>query len=454
MSTQPSLCPSLLLTLTALLNSTLAAAATFSVTNYGMDSSTCGSSAHPCRSISQAIENASDHDTIWVGAGHYGDLNGDGNFADPGDEHATADCVICVTKSLHIYSFNGAAVTIIDSGPSGGSPATVRLTADGTIFGAVGHGFTITGGNTIGVLVDRALAVALTADIVVAGNIDLKDGTGFVINGLGEPLPRCPPEFPQQCTFKPNAQVLLQGNQAIGSGIGFSAIQNYDPPDHIKFVMQGNLALGTGSGFVAHGGHAEYLCPPFETCFSAPVATYLNNVAVDGDVGFSLPYTGPVKGNTASRNSQAGFLLETTGTVFTQNSAIGNAGPGVIVAPGGGKPEVTDQFYGNNFFGNDRNRPQIIISDGGLNIPLGPSKHCGVVNVGAILFLEQPGPPPVPPQPPLPETLQAPNNFWGSASGPQQNGQGDAAGGVCDFNGGITIAKPVLTGPTAITSFQ
>ncbi len=29
---------------------------------------------------------------------------------------------------------------------------------------------------------------------------------------------------------------------------------------------------------------------------------------------------------------------------------------------------------------------------------------------------------------------------------------GSSQGGVCDFNGGITIAKPVVTAPTAVTS--
>jgi len=448
-----------------------ATSATLSATNYGTDNSGCGSIANPCRSISQAIENASPHDTIWVGAGHYGDLNGDGTFADPGDEHATLlapggdddfrGCILCVTKSLHIYSYNGAAVTIIDSGPSRDFPVTVRLEADGTVFGSAGHGFTITGGNSIGLAVDRESVESMTADIVVAGNIDLKDGAGFIINGMEGPPFRCPPEFAQLCAFKANAQVMLQGNQAIGSGTGFTAIQNYEPPGYIKFVMQGNLALGTGTGFAAHGGHAEFKCSPAGACTSAPIVTYLNNVAVDGGVGFSLPYTGPVKGNTASRNSRAGFLLETASTLFVpntlfvQNSAIGNAGPGAIVSVGDpNRAQIIDQFYGNNFFGNDRNRPPITVSNGPFSFPLGPGAHCGVVNIGAITFLDPQVPPQSPPQPPLTETLQAPNNFWGAASGPQSSGPGDATGGACDKNGGITVAKPVLTSPAAITAFQ
>ena len=88
-----------------------------SVTNYGADNNNCGSTASPCRSITQAIENASAWDTIWVGAGHYGNIHGDPDFSGAGDErpqtlpiyHTYSSCMICVTKPVHIQSYNGAA---------------------------------------------------------------------------------------------------------------------------------------------------------------------------------------------------------------------------------------------------------------------------------------------------------------------------------------------------------
>lgn len=46
------------------------------------------------------------------------------------------------------------------------------------------------------------------------------------------------------------------------------------------------------------------------------------------------------------------------------------------------------------------------------------------------------------------------NNYWGSAQGPQPTGPGDAAGGACDQNGGVTSVKPFVTSPTAITPLQ
>jgi hypothetical protein len=49
-----------------------------------------------------------------------------------------------ITKSLHVFSVHGAAVTIIDGVPAG-SPysANVMVLTDGVAFGGRGAGFTI-----------------------------------------------------------------------------------------------------------------------------------------------------------------------------------------------------------------------------------------------------------------------------------------------------------------------
>src|SRR5262247_2574920 len=57
-----------------------------SVANNGIDSTTCGSSGAPCRSISQAIAHASEGDTVVVGPGRYGDLNGNRILGEVGEE--------------------------------------------------------------------------------------------------------------------------------------------------------------------------------------------------------------------------------------------------------------------------------------------------------------------------------------------------------------------------------
>src|SRR5262249_45079322 len=57
------------------------------VMNDGTDGAGCGAKAAPCRSITQAMSLAVDGDTIMVGPGNYGDLNGSGVFGDfPGEE--------------------------------------------------------------------------------------------------------------------------------------------------------------------------------------------------------------------------------------------------------------------------------------------------------------------------------------------------------------------------------
>ena len=65
-----------------------AGATTRRVANNGVDSASCGTSANPCRSITQAIANAADGDRIVVGPGTYGDLNNDGVLGNsPGEEN-------------------------------------------------------------------------------------------------------------------------------------------------------------------------------------------------------------------------------------------------------------------------------------------------------------------------------------------------------------------------------
>jgi len=149
----------------SILAAEVSTARTVYVTNDGADSGSRGAKATPCRSISQAIENASAGDTIGVGAGRYGNISGDGTFSHPGDEHpqsggpphfvATAGCIVCVNKALTIQSLHGASVTVIEGIPSTDFPATVLVMSYNVHFGTPGAGFTVTGGNTYGVRVDQ-----------------------------------------------------------------------------------------------------------------------------------------------------------------------------------------------------------------------------------------------------------------------------------------------------------
>src|SRR5687768_2789620 len=62
------------------------------VANNGVDTSTCGARDDPCRSITQAIANAKAGDTLLVGPGRYGDVNGNDVLGEPEEEMPAADC--------------------------------------------------------------------------------------------------------------------------------------------------------------------------------------------------------------------------------------------------------------------------------------------------------------------------------------------------------------------------
>jgi hypothetical protein len=437
----------------ALAASQLCGAASLAVTNYGTDSGSCGSAANPCRSISQAIENAANGDTIWVGPGHYGDLSGDGLFDAPGSEHAMVfqpgafdynTCAVCVTKPVQIYSYGGAAVTTIQVGPNAITPTTVMIASNRATFGSQGHGFTITGGNTNGLVIDFERLLG-TIVVTVSGNTDVKDGTGFVLDGpqFNPSFPgSCPPPSIEPCPI-PKGTLTVSWNQAIGSGTGF----HLEPKLSFQLLtyLSDNVATGAGTGFIVDPGYVE--C---DDCFDggrAPGVSIIENVAANGGLGFNLTSTGPIIGNLAANNSQFGFLILDVPS-FQQNSAIGNAGPGVIVGffiqSGNSGPPLDYMGMGqNNFYGNDRNRPSITVDSlFGAGSGVGPSARCGVLNVGAVgwnnVIVTTP-----PSQPP--ENVQAKDNYWGSSSGPQPTGGGDTAGGACDEFGGITNTKPFLT---------
>ncbi len=444
---------------TAVLGMT-ATAATHWVAVNGLDNAACGSQQSPCRSISQAIANAASGDTINVGPGHYGDVNGDGNFTGPGDEQPDPNagggddyppsiqgCIVCITKPLHIYSLQGAATTVIGSVSGAPYGSTVMIETDGVDFGAPGKGFTIEGGSNNGVTIVmtglgvHSIPFPVLLNMSVQGNIDLGDKNGFAFYGYPDSLRLVPCGTEADCRF--TAQVLVAGNQAINNQIGVNVIQNnccFFGGGQI--IVRDNVALGASTGFAVAPGNSD----------SARNVQLLNNVATGGGVGYAAIVSGDIKYNTALSNSNAGFQLTPGGAAFFNNSAIGNGGPGVIVDYGVGPlppdfiPGVTlntfTPFAGNNFGGNDRARPVLSLGPGGINP--GPSAHCGVLS-GIFLPVGFPLNPP----PPAIQLL-APNNYWGSANGPSSSGPGDAVGGSCGQNNTATVAVPFSKTPFSV----
>ncbi|MBV8740168.1 MAG: hypothetical protein JOZ12_00205 [Sinobacteraceae bacterium] len=443
--------------LTALFLSALplcAQAATWYATNDGSDGATCGHSRdHACRSISQAMQNAADGDVIWVGAGRYGDLNGNGSFTDPGDEHALdygngTSCVLCITKALSLYSYNGTAATIIEGNSN--FNATVQVLSDRVVFGSRDHGFTVTGGpvgveinyDTVGFPQGGGNGTSLQHGISVVGNIAIKTPVGFEVDG--EPYkvsPGCPPEAP--CA--PTGRVLLSGNTTVGGDTGF--LVNNMSNHFSEIAVQNNQASGATTGF---GTFADFTGVEGNVVLgsSAEHVHLLHNEASAGGVGFAAAFVGSLQNNVASGNSVAGFIVVPGGlppTIFTGNVATGNGGPGVVVSfdDPANMQAGFKSFAGNDFYGNDRRRPASMTigypADPTDAYKPGPGAHCGVLNIGALAAV----PPLSSPLPAL--TLLASDNYWGSSSGPKPNGAGDAAGGPCDQNSGVTVSKPFST---------
>jgi hypothetical protein len=438
------------------------------VAAYGSDSPTCGHQS-PCRSISQAMENAASGDTIYVGPGLYGDVNAD-NFTGPGDEQANPfgggddqplnpGCVVCITKPLHIYSTQGAATTIIANDPQSPYGSTVLISSPGVDFGAAGEGFTLVGGSQAGVTI--ALLFPILQDVSVAGNTDNGDTQGFVYFGYPIRLLPCAPPLPRGQGFdcRVTGRILIAHNQAIGNGTGFSiGVNNGGRP---AIIVRDNVALGAGTGFVVQpvGPGSESLFNP-----SATNVQLVANVAMGGGVGFSASDPGQITYNMAVKNSQIGFEVNPGGAAFYGNSAIGNGGPGVLIYLNDindnmGFPEFTPNtfapFTGNNFIGNDRNRPALTVPN--FSISAGPGAHCGVlmgfflppgfVPPGSGLF-----PPPPPAQAPQ---LAAGDNYWGSADGPSSAApDADAVGGACNQDGTTTIATPFSKTPFPVRALQ
>jgi hypothetical protein len=444
---------------------------TLRVTNDGTDSASCGATTTPCRSISQAIENAYAGDVIEVGAGRYGNISGDGTFSHPGDEHPqppmriendsdageSPGCMICIFKAVSIYSLHGASVTIIE-GPAASAnyAATVLIASYNVRFGAAGRGFTITGGNTYGVRFDQNLFGSEYhppgVSVTIAGNSDVGDGTAFSFEGMHfwDNLCRYSDVAPYPCS---PAAVSFVGNTATNNpGAAFDVELN----SQIfigggRILLQGNIANGGGTGFAVHPGHQDDI----GQAYSASNVSVLGNVAAHYGLGFDLDLAGDIERNTAAGNARAGFSVVPDDTHFTGNSTLGNRGPGLIVNfsadwfDGGTDPSRHfASIAGNNFYGNDRDRPTLGIGSGGVLLDTGTTAHCGILNVGAVATIFGPAETSPPPK----EPLSAAKEFWGVAKGASATGPGDAVGGACDKNGGTTSAPTPAPLAFAITA--
>ena len=277
-----------------------AQAATWYAANNGLDTSPCTKTV-PCRSITRALAVASPGDTIQVGAGVYGDLDGSGTVGDAPGEETSAGCMISIAQRVTIVSKDGARSTVLDAGGDSAVHSVVCIQGagtNGTVFGKLGKGFTLTGSTLGGIIGGAGLTVSANDGVRVEGNWATNNaGFGFAL------LPA-----PTNTTLKSN----------IASDNGMSGV--FGQADGL--VLTGNLARNnSGSGF---------------EIYSSASAVITKNVAVGNLApGFRLysPGTATVSKNTAVGNQIGLHVIAHGAVTLSSNNLFGN-GDGVLPPSG------------------------------------------------------------------------------------------------------------------------
>jgi hypothetical protein len=288
------------------------AGVTWRVQNFGVDMANCGTATQPCRSITQAINKAEAGDTVLVGPGRYGDINGDGDFSDSGDEQGDSSVITLARSGIRIISQEGAAVTLIDATGSSFNTA-VMIVARGSQFGAAGHGFRVLAvGRLLGIDVQD-----VSSHIRVAGN---------VVMGGAEASYRFP--------TRGRASVIADNIAIDTNGPGFIGQDNVlDPGADGPTRVVRNIAIRNRVGFIVGG----------------PDLVFVDNVADDNVQGAFLGGDNVVvRRNFVGASGREGMLISGTLKAFTDNSVIGSRGPGITLFNG----TSAAQFSRNNIFGN------------------------------------------------------------------------------------------------------
>lgn len=291
------------------------AGAIIRVANNGSDQPGCGGEASPCRSITAGIAAAAAGDTILVGPGRYGELDGDDALGGPGEEGGNTG-VLNITKAVTVLSTHGAGATVI-RGVSG-LPIVVFLGVGGVQFGDRNAGFTVYGANSFGV------SDGEISNGKVSGNIARGMAAGFYMQSAG------------------NVEVSYNtavDNYAIGiAGVGANDSTGAAYIHHNTIVGNGN---GTGivlGGLGAHRAIANTVSGNDIGLQVSPSPSKVSqNILVDNRLGVAYTeYTGP--GAPAST------------PVVTRNSIVGNRGNALWVGPGA---NYGITFRQNNIHSND-----------------------------------------------------------------------------------------------------
>lgn len=309
------------------------------VSNFGVDAGGCGARSRPCRSISKVLIHAPEYSTIWVGPGRYGDIHGDGDFDDVGDENVAFGCSLCIsTRGLRFFSQEGPTATLIDLT---GTPFSIAIHLFGrdVHFGAPGRGFHVLGGTVYGIYVENS---AINAR--VRGNI-ASGGTQGVFRFPTEGVP-----------------VVITDNIAIATpdGYGFNGEHNVlEPGPGGRAEVRRNWSIGNQVGFGIGG---------LNVVFTDNVAESNHQGALIGGNGII------VRRNSITNSGREGVFLGGVFEAFTGNSVVGSRGPGVVVSVG----SSIAVFSGNNIYGNGTS--SIRFADE-------PRSNCGLYNASGTQLL-------------------------------------------------------------------
>ena len=286
----------------------------------GVDTTPCGTKAAPCRTIGFAIALAAPNDTVLVGPGHYGDLDGDGALTRNDEERfGSASCMVNVDKPLTLLSTAGAAATVIDGG--GGLRAVMCANEAGTVIGKRKKGFTFTGAG--GVYAGLFVVVdSPTSGVLIAGNRAVKNGFGFTVFGHN----------------------VMRGNHAVGNADVGIAVGG--PGTVVESsVISGNG--GTGLILLLNTG-------------------VFRDLVVSGNGGHGIQTNGAaaIQRTVVTANARSGVYVAVPGTTITGSAVLGNATNGVEI-----------------FAGADVHITQSNIAGNGPAVPGGPIvANCGLTN--------------------------------------------------------------------------
>ncbi|GIW44026.1 MAG: hypothetical protein KatS3mg077_1308 [Candidatus Binatia bacterium] len=413
----------------ALLGSTAAHAATLQVSNLGADSSTCGAAASPCRTISQAISNANPGDTVIVGPGLYGDVNGDGDLADPGEENSGfPGKTIAVSKPLTLMSRDGAGSAIIRNVASADA---VFIGASNVIFGKKAKGFTVRGGSagSVGVRVDAG-----ASSVTLMGNVfDNHAGGLGVVSGSGHNVRN---NWWLNGTLTIDAStVLVRDNLFVAATLATSAASSAVTVDRnqvqrstaVGIDLQGSNHTVRRNVVIAGLSGAGFRCSG--TCSGV---TFMDNVSRrNNGHGFEiLAGAGhSLTGNLATGNGSSGFYVNfstPTAVTFLRNTATNNGAagftfPGTMATDSNNYPTLTNCVAVGNQGDGIQVSGHLVVTRSNIYGNIGGGFNCGINKLSGL------------------GSISASQNFWGNASGPGP----DPADQLCGVTSSIDASSPL-----------